>query len=502
GPVLGSPSQYEEAVSVWRGIPFAAPPVGPGRWRAPAAPEPWSEPREALQAGAHCEQPLVPVSSIYSRGAIDPSEDCLYLNVWAPDDADAPLPVLVWFHGGGNTTGQADSLVFDGSHLASKGAIVVTAKYRLGLLGFFAHPELTAESGRNASGNYGLMDQLAALRWVQANADAFGGDPERVVISGQSAGAIDVCLLMTSPESAGLMSGVIGISGGCLFIDRTLAEAEAAGLALSAELAGAQLDDLRSLPLETLTLAAETTAQVSSPIVDGWIVPEAPRVRFRTGRFNQVPLIVGDVADEFRGLAADLPPMPRADFEAVVRDRFPDAASRVLEAYADLAADDPREAFRKLSTHSFFTWQSRAWATHVGDGGPDAWVYHFTHPAIAFNLYIPERRGYWDPKAPRALGAYHSGDLPYHFNNLSIVGLGWESWDFLLADMVSSYWVNFARTGNPNGPALPSWRSYDPEHHIVQKFGTRQIWQKRHPERVRLDLFDELFSAEAKGPVP
>jgi para-nitrobenzyl esterase len=497
GSLSGAPSPYDHRINTFTGIPFAAPPVGRLRWRPPEPVKPWSGTRQAREPGPPCWQPLVPEASIYSRGHIEPTEDCLYLNLWAPAGAEN-LPVLVWFHGGGNETGHASSLIFDGTRLAGKGAIVVTANYRLGAFGFFAHPALTAESPEHSSGNYGLLDQLAVLRWVRDNIAAFGGDRDRVVIFGQSAGSIDVCLLMTSKLARGLMSGVIGFSAGCLQVDTPLAQAEAEGVRLSAGFADASLPALRAHPAADFARRAEITGiSAPGPIVDGWVIPEPPRQRFRARRHNRVPLIVGDMADEFRGLAENQPPLSGSEYEAAVREGFPTIADDLLAAYAELAERSPTEAFHKISTHSFFTWQSRTWARLVSDQGDPAWVYHFTHPTLVFNLYIPERVDVPPPGAPRGLGAYHSGDLAYHFDNLSLVGLGWEDWDFKLADLLSSYWVNFAASGDPNGAGVPHWPAYQRDRDRVQEFGTNRVWPTTHPQQARLDLFDRAYPAQS-----
>ena len=501
GQLAGVKSPYVKGIAAFYGIPYAAPPVGSLRWQAPQPVAAWSGARAASEPGAPCSQPLVPETSIYSRGPISPSEDCLYLNVWTARKHEAPRAVMVWFHGGGNTTGHGSSLIFDGSRLAEKGVVVVTANYRMGPFGFLAHPALSAESPHGSSGNYALLDQIAVLKWVQTNITRFGGDPSRVVIFGQSAGSLDVCLLMASPLARGLMSGVIGHSGGCMRVQTTLAEAEAAGEKVAAQFDATDLSSLRAIAASDFAAgAARAAVPRSEPIVDGWVVPDEPRRIFLAGKQNPVPLIVGDLADEFRGLGEAMTEMNQQQYEAAVRKNFPDIAEDLLLSYATVAAISPLEAYRKISTHSTFTWQSRTWADLVARSGGAAYLYQFTHPIAVFSLYIPERPEFPDPDGPRGLGAYHSGDLAYHFNNVGIVGLGWEDWDYRLADLISSYWVNFANTGSPNGASLPTWHRYAREADRVQEFGTAKIWSVHHPQHDLLNVIEKAYPERVSEP--
>jgi para-nitrobenzyl esterase len=498
GRLQGALSPHANTIAVFKGIPYAEPPVGRLRWRPPVKASSWHNIRQAIAPGAPCMQPIVPETSIYSRGPMDVSEDCLYLNVWTPGSSDdEALPVLVWFHGGSNTTGHGSSLIFDGANLARKGAVVVTVNYRLGALGFMAHPALSAESAHGTSGNYALLDQLEALRWVQKNIAQFGGDPRRVVIFGQSAGALDVCLLMASPLAKGLISGVIAHSGGCLRTETTLEEAEAAGIEAASVMgidpaATTATAELRSIPAQQL-LEQQSQFAIRAPIVDGYVIPEAPQRLFEQGRYNRVPVIAGAMADEFRGLAPELPEMTEKEYADRVATTFGPHAEAIRDAYQPIAAQSTREAFHKISTHSFFTWQSRAWAELMETAGSDAWLYQFSHPTAVFSLYIPERPEFPDPNGPRGLGAYHSGDLAYHFNNIGLVGMNWTPWDAALADMLSSYWVNFAATGNPNGSGLPPWPGYTRASSKVQVFAD-EVSTQVHPLNDKLDLFDEVFA--------
>ena len=508
GRLVGATSPHATEIAVFKGIPFAAPPVGELRWRPPQNVEAWSGVRSAQASGSPCWQPLVPETSLYSRGPMSVSEDCLYLNVWSGGAAGAAkLPVMVWYHGGSNTTGHGSSLIFDGANLARKGAVVVTVNYRMGPFGFFAHPELTAESAHHSSGNYALLDQIAALRWVQRNISAFGGDPARVMIFGQSAGALDVCLLMVSPLARDLLHGVIAHSGGCLRIEQLLESsvagtgAHAAGLAIASELSTdpgvpASIAALRGIgPAEFVEGASRVGVPLARPIVDGWVIPRPPRELFMNGDYNHVPIIVGAMADEFRGLAADAPELSQAQYREQVQNTFPEHTDAIVAAYRTLSERSTREALWKLSTHSFFAWESRSWASIVSAAGGSAFVYHFSQPTAVFSLYIPERPEFPDPNGPRGLGAYHSGDLAYHFNNVGLVGLNWTPWDYELADTISSYWVNFARTGNPNGTGLPPWPAYARDADVVQEFGAEeaQVTSIEHPQHELLNVFDTAY---------
>jgi len=494
GEIVGLASPYGQGINAYYGVPFASAPVGDLRWRPPEPHSGWSNPRDTTRHGSPCMQPLVPETSLYSRGPIVPSEDCLYLNLWAPAKIAEPRAVMVWFHGGGNTTGHGSSLIFDGTRLAEKGVLVVTANYRMGSFGFLAHPALTAESEEGSSGNYALLDQIAVLEWVRDNIAAFGGDPSRVVIFGQSAGALDVCLLMASPLAEGLMSGVIGHSGGCMNVATALAEAEADGEKVAEQFDDAALGSLRSIPAaEFAERAAGADVPLSRPIVDGWIIPDMPRRIFMAGRQNRVPMIVGDMADEFRGLGADMPETSLEAFRSRIQETYPAIADELIDRYTITTSASPREALRKISTHASFTWQSRTWADLVSRSGDRAYVYHFTHPTAVFSLYIPERPEFPDPEGPRGLGAYHSGDLAYHFNNVGLVGIDWEDWDFRLADIISDYWVAFAETGDPSGRNLPVWPAYQRADDLVQEFGTNRVWTVRHPIHEELNLFDQAF---------
>ena len=314
GVFAGSQSEHQQSVTVFKGIAYAAPPVRDLRWKPPAPPIPFTGVRQADRVGPACWQVQNSDNTLYARGNLERSEDCLYLNVFtgASDSADS-LPVMVWFHGGGNTAGHGGPRIFDGANLAARGAVIVTANYRLGSLGFLAHPGLTAESAQHSSGNYGLLDQLAALEWVRDNITGFGGDPGRVTIFGQSAGGTDVCLLMSSPLTEGLIHGVIGQSPGCIKLDTGLEQGHAMGEAFASRLGveetgGEAIARLRSLDAETVI---STPGVGRSTIIDGWVIPARPYDLLASGQQNRIPIMVGGLAHEYHGLPH---PAPERDY--------------------------------------------------------------------------------------------------------------------------------------------------------------------------------------------
>ncbi len=495
GALEGVYSSHAPDVLAFRGVPYAAAPVGELRFRPPATPVMWDGVRSAEQIGSPCWQASAPVSgSVFSRGELDISEDCLYLNVFAPvTPVPDGAPVLVWYHGGGNTAGHGGAQIFDGSALAQKGAVVVTVNYRLGVFGFLAHPALTAESDHASSGNYALLDQIASLEWVQQNIAAFGGDPDRVTIFGQSAGSTDVCLLMASPLSRGLFDGVIGHSSGCFNRGSPdLAQAQEAGLARAA-----RVDIHGEGPDAAARLRALGTAELytgmgggGGPIVDGWVIPKPAWEIFLAGEHNDVPVIAGSMANEMKSLGAGTPEVPRATFENAIRDSWGEQAEAVLAAYADLIGESTRSARQMVDTDARFAWQSRTWARTLEATGGDSYVYYFSHPNPVFRLYVPEQAELDDfPGGERGMGAFHSGDLAYAFGTVDLVGLGWTDWDREASDIMTSYWVNFARSGDPNGEGLPPWPVYRTADDIVLEFG-ETVAATAHPRGKQLDIFD------------
>lgn len=435
-------------VRVFRGVPFAASPVGPLRWKAPQPVAKWEGVRKADQFAAVCSQPqrsgvsaLLPTAPRLTP----PSEDCLYLNVWTTaESADARLPVMVYFPGGGFTTGGGSGLVFDGEALAKKGVVLVTTNYRLGVFGFFAHPELTRESGHGASGNYGLMDQVAALQWVQKNISAFGGDPTRVTIFGQSAGSVAVLYQMVSPLGRGLFHRALGQSGGIRpgpMMSR--AKAEEAGLAVAQAVKATSLNELRAVAAADLLKASSGTG----PILDGWFVREEPEETLRTRQHNDVPLLIGSNSEESNVLLRS--PAPMAKFVDESKAQY----GALFNTFISLYPAGSEEQARTSQARAFddrYAWGMWAWAhLQVSASTSRAYLYHFT------------RRPPVDAPIP---GAAHDAELYYVFGNLRLFKQQWAEWDRKLEATLSSYWVNFAANGDPNGAGLPLWPAYAKSH--------------------------------------
>lgn len=499
GSLEGQGADEAGGVLAFRGIPFAQPPIGDLRWRPPQPPKAWEGTRSAAQAGLPCWQPISPPTSIYSRGEMELGEDCLYLNLWTPaTSSDERLPVMVWFHGGGHNTGHGSSLVFDGTSLARKGVVLISANYRLGAIGFMAHPALTAESEHTSSGNYGILDKIATLEWVRDNAAAFGGDPLKVTIFGQSAGSTSVCTLMASPLAAGLFHRVIGHSASCIGERMELEAAQERGSSLAAALGiegeGAEAATaLREVEPAKVLEASRTPGSASPGIqVDGWVVPKQMRGIFEAREHNDVPVIVGWTSDEGKGLFAGLPEMTQEDCEAWIRQRFGDRADDVLALYADEAeAESPKVARQSIQADQAFGWGAREWVRLVEAAGNDAYHYFFSQAAPVYNLYLPDRPQLEVPEGPRGYGAYHSGDLAYAFGNQHLVGFNWTEQDREVSRVMSQYWVNFARTGDPNGEGVPHWPRYEAATDQSIELGA-EIGVVSEVRKEKLDLFGSL----------
>ena len=513
GPVVQTPSgelagewaDAEAGVSVFRGVAFAQPPVGDLRWRPPVAVDAWNGTRAATEFGPACWQARNADNSPYARGELPRSEDCLTLNLWTAARVGERRPVMVWFHGGGHSSGTGSATIFDGTAMAKKGAVMVTANYRLGPLGFLAHPALTAESADQASGNYGILDHVATLEWVRDNIAAFGGDPGNVTIFGQSAGSWSVCVLQASPLAAGLFHKAIGHSGGCFGAPRahlaktggaaTAVSGHDAGLAIAAELGveGEGADAaaaLRAAEPEAVLTAGRGTGVV----VDGWVLPDLPGAIFAAGDQNDVPVIVGSMSDEGITLFAGMADPPRDAFVAGLTEQYGDRTDALLDAYAREVAASTRTAGQAIQADRSFTWQMRAWA-RANASANDVYLYFFSHAPPVFRLYLPDRPALDFPGGRRGGGAYHSGDLAYAFDNVGLVGVGWNARDHELSEQMSQYWVNFAKTGDPNGEGLPLWPKYDREGEPAIEFATFGTAAASKIRETKLDLFDASYRA-------
>jgi para-nitrobenzyl esterase len=442
----------EDGVLVYKAIPYAAPPVGSLRWREPQPPSPWRGVREAPGFAAACMQRGVSMS-----GEPPPptSEDCLYLNIWTPPDAHGKrLPVIVWIPGGGFANGSAAMPLYHGDAFARRGVILVTVGYRLGAIGFLAHPTLTRESPHASSGNYGLMDQIKALRWVHENIAAFGGDPARVTAAGQSAGAMSVSALMSSPLAHGLFQRAIAESGG-IFEPTELAprfllkNAEQDGERFLVARGASSIDEARRLPAASLLDGAD---EVTHPVIDPWVLPATPYDAYACGRQARVPLLLGWNAEEARALV-DVADVKASNFEAAIEGSFGALPPALLQAYPHTTDEQARQARLDFERDLRFGWDMWTWARlqarQTGRDGRAAWLYVFDRrpPFPAGSVYAG-----W--------GASHYAELWYVFGHLDQQAWPWTTADRQLAERIVGYWANFAAYGDPNGPGLPRWPSF------------------------------------------
>jgi para-nitrobenzyl esterase len=485
-------------IAVFQGIPFALPPVGALRWREPQPVSNWTGTRDATKPGHPCMQIvegtdnfIAPLAAAYgaefTRQPVDPSEDCLYLNVWTPRlSSDARLPVMVWLHGGSNRVGSGAEPAYDGRVLASHGVVIVTVNYRLGVMGFFAHPELAAESPNHSSGNYGLLDQIAALRWVQQNIAQFGGDPGNVTLFGESAGSIDATILMTSPLTTSLFRRVIAESGTAFGLGpaRTLAQMEPLGVAVGKEAGGqpgSQLEVLRKLPpaeiaqIEGRLIATQFKGyDPNASIVDGWVLPQSPAAAFASGKIQPVDLLVGLNAREFSAFrvgaaaaAKNLPQPPPKPPASEQLKQFADVARPLYGSWTDIAVATysakilvgGAPALDQTMNDIMGACPVGAEAALTTSAGRRAYVYRFDRS-------VPG-------KGEAELGAFHAIELPYVFGTFQSRGFRWmpfTSTDYNLGKIVQSYWTNFAKSGDPNSPGLPHWDAWNTEHEPYLSF--------------------------------
>jgi para-nitrobenzyl esterase len=453
GTVEGAVSA-DANVRTFKGIPFAAPPVGSLRWRPPQSEPSWNGVRKATEFGARCMQGRIYEDMVFRDPG--PSEDCLYLNVWTPaTSAEARLPVMVWIYGGGFQAGSASEPRQDGENLAKKGVVIVSLNYRLGIFGFFSHPELTKESPHHASGNYGLLDQVAALEWVHKNIAAFGGDPENVTIFGESAGSISVSAQMASPLSKGLLKHAIGESGAVFMLTPRTAsvqETEKTGVDFTKSLGASTLQHLRAMPADQLlaaTLKDRTARYRFWPNVDGYFFPENPSRIYAAGKQAHLALLAGWNADEqdYTGFFGKQQ-ASKENYGAKVRAEYGRHSDELLKLYSGNSEKQVKESARDLASDQFIAYSTWKWLDMQAQTGKSP-VYRYR-----FEQVPPMPTG--EPNR----GAYHSADIEYVFETLDWKHLPWTADDRKLSDTISSYWTNFAKTGNPNGPGLPEWPGY------------------------------------------
>jgi para-nitrobenzyl esterase len=472
--LLAGTASGQPTVRVFKGIPYAAPPLGENRWKAPQPAAKWDGVRKADAFGAPCAAGApaagrggggragAPGAAPAAAPAAPPreparAEDCLYVNVWtSATSPNEKRPVMLWIYGGAFTGGSGGVTWYDGENLASKGPVVVTFNYRLGSLGFFAHPDLAKEAGHPGSGNYGMMDAIAALQWIKRNISAFGGDPGKVTIAGESAGAIMVGALVGSPQAKGLFTRAIAQSGGWMGLQmnrmQTSAAAQEAGVKAMQTLGVASLADLRAKPLSELALQTP-----SGLVVDGYLIPEDLSYTFQAGKQNAVDVLTGSNSDEanfgicpgagLNGRAGGTP-MTAAALRSTAERRFgSEAAEAFMKMYnAGSDADAPKAAH--VSCGDEVNWNMRQWAAGHAAKGKKAYTYYFSH--------VQNVNG-----APSPQGATHTAEISFAFNNPK--GQATQTWtesDIKLADQMSSYWANFIMKGDPNGAGLPQWGEY------------------------------------------
>ncbi len=503
GSLRGAWADPSRDVQVFRGIPFAQPPVGELRWRPPAPLTSWTGIKSAQTFADACYQEFSEDAFVWSRGEFDRSEDCLYLNVWVPVDQTEPLPVMVWFHGGAHTGGFAHVPLFDGTELARKGVLVVTVNYRLGPWGFLAHPALRSESEHDSSGNYGLLDKLASLQWVQNNIKAFGGDASNVTIFGQSAGSMSVCALMASPLSDGLFHKAIGQSAACFNRYGRDPSGEERGSKLAAFLlpdkAEISAEDLRGIDNDALLNAATASGwdQGGGLIaVDGWVLPDAPAKTFASGTQAPVPVLLGSLANEGVELLPMNADLTEADFDTYLNKTFGDLAQPIQRAYQTELSQSPALALRSINTDLFMALPMRRWAGHQANIGAPSYLYYMDYVPPAYQMYRADQPDLNLPDGPRSAGAYHSGELAYVFNNVGKVGDFWNQDDALMAERITDYWTQFARTGNPNIAGQPEWDPYSPETHNTLTLNVEGL-QIPGALREKVDLLDRFMNKQS-----
>jgi para-nitrobenzyl esterase len=484
--IVESTTAPEQGVRSFKGIPFAQPPVGDFRWREPQPVKNWTGVRNADKFGPTCMQRVNANSDYWFRGD-GMGEDCLYLNVWTPaKSANEKLPVLVYIFGGGYQNGDGSEPRYDGERMARKGIIAVSLNYRTNLFGFFVHPELTKESPNHASGNYGLLDQLAALQWVQKNIAAFGGDPKRVTIAGESAGSISVSAQMASPLAKGLIAGAICESGAAIasLPPRPLAEAEADGVKFATAAAADSIAALRKLtPQQLYEIMGKAQGVRFSTVMDGYFLPKTLTAIALAGEQAKVPLLAGTNTEEqgARSVLAGGDPTPETLANAI-KKFYGDKAEPVLKAYAATTTDEVYEAAMHLASARFISYGTWKWSElHVQTSGKPVYRYLYARVRPAY-LGMPGqppppapgaapagaagaaagRGGAPQPQGPR--GAAHSAEIQYAMGNLDLdKRYAWEPVDFEISKLMQTYFINFIKTGNPNGTGLPEWPSYKPE---------------------------------------
>ncbi|SFQ45134.1 carboxylesterase/lipase family protein [Parafilimonas terrae] len=469
-------------INIFKGIPFAAPPVGELRWKAPQPVQPWTGVRNCDTFSASPMQASPAPFSMWSEEFLirkaPISEDCLYLNVWTSSTStDKKLPVLVWIYGGGFVSGGSNVPIYDGEAMAKQGIVFVSINYRVGIFGFFAHPELTKEAPYHASGNYGILDQVAALQWVQKNIAAFGGDPGNVTIAGQSAGSMSVNALVASPLAKNLFNKAIAESGASFLRSNSgnsLQQAEEAGEKTATALHVNSIEELRKLPASELMKAQSR----SGVIIDGYVLPQSIAAIFQENKANKVDLLTG--WNENEGLSG--PIKNAGDYIKQMQQQYGDNAQTLLQYYPATNDSIASSSQYDLSRDIIFGAQNYTWANTASGQGNHVYVYRFTHKVPGTGVYAK-------------YGAFHTGEVPYAYNNLKFVNRPWTDIDHKLAGVMSSYWANFIKTANPNGKGLPEWKPYNINEKAIMVLGDTQQSQTM-PDAKRLDFLYSIMKPQ------
>jgi para-nitrobenzyl esterase len=439
-------------VRIFKGIPFAAPPLGALRWKSPQPIQPWKGVRPCKEFAAspiqNTPQPFYCWSEEFIAQPTPLSEDCLYLNVWTSAKPKAKQPVFVWIYGGGLSSGSANCAIYDGEEMAKKGVVFVSINYRVGVLGFMAHPELTKESGYGASGNYGFLDQIAALRWIQQNIAALGGDPQNVTIAGQSAGSFSVNALVASPLARGLFHKAIAQSGGLLgsaMLSQSLPSAEKQGVAFMKVAKCQSIEALRQQPAEVLQqLSNKSEVGRFGVTAEDYLLPTQLREHFGQGKHNQVPILTGWVTGDGRFLGDTK--MNVEAYQKNAREMYGSRAEKFLSLFPAKTPEEVKSQHQLQTLLGFAGLPAHLLARYAGG---KAYVYEFGH--------VPPDK----PNFPN-YGAFHTSEVPFALHTLHTWQRPWQQRDRAMEALMSSYWVNFAKTGDPNGAGLPQWPHYDP----------------------------------------
>ncbi|MDN3580344.1 carboxylesterase/lipase family protein [Mucilaginibacter flavus] len=468
---------FENGITIYKGVPFAAPPIGELRWRAPQPTAKWNGVREANK---FAPEPIQGGNSVAGK-----SEDCLYLNVWSPaKSSDDKIPVLVWIYGGAFNFGGTAEPSYNGEKLAKKGVVLVSIAYRVGQLGFLATPELSAENPNHVSGNYGLLDMIAALKWIKENIGAFGGDPNKVTIFGESAGGIAVSMLCASPLAKGLFEGAISESGGSFGPTRTLTfpgenmktlhDAEAAGEAYVKDAGLSSIASLRKVNADKLP----AVRGLAWPIVDGWVIPDDQYKLYEAGKYNETPILVGYNSDEGASFS---PPKTPEDYIVAVKKRYGKFADELIKAYPPGAGTVAKSA-RDLTRDAAFGWHTWSWATLQANKGKSKVFYYYFDQHPEYPAGSPQA-GYGSP---------HAQEVSYVFGTLDASSLQTSKTDLDISDAMSTYWTNFAKYGDPNGSGVPKWPAFNAAHPVVMYFSqTAHIGQV--PSDASLKVLNAYF---------